>query len=365
MHSWFLLPGLALVGLVVFDALYTTLGRGGGPLTKAVSRVVWGVTQHEVGRRISGFLFSQLGVVVLLAVITLWVVLLWGGWSLVFLSERPAVVSATTGAPAGVWSRVYFVGYTLVTLGLGDYNPAGPLWQMLTTATALSGLFVLTLAISYVLPVLQAAVHRRATAAALWGLGETPEEAIRTMWDADRDCSAFEQHLIGLTPDLTLLAQQHIAYPVLHHFHGDERREALAPSLAVLDEALSVVEFGLDADCLSPGALRPARAAIATLLDRLEGQSVGPADEPPRPPALARLRRDGYPARSDADFREALREEACDRRRRLLLGLVQAEGWTWDDVLGEDRSDEGPNTDGQAGGGEDTCEVGEEAVESA
>jgi hypothetical protein len=346
MFPWLLVPGLALVGLAVFDALRTTLGRGGGPLTRLVSRSVWRLTRSRPGRRVSGYLFRQLGVVVLLAVVTVWVVFLWGGWSLVFLASDAAVVSATTGLPADAWSRVYFAGYTLVTLGLGDFRPVGAPWQLLTTATALSGLFVFTLAISYVLPVLQAALHRRATASALWGLGETPQEVIRHMWRTDRGCSALEQHLIGLTPDLTLLAQQHIAYPVLHHFHGDSRREALAPSLAVLDEALSVIEHGLDADCLGPDALRPARAAVSTLLNRLESQSVDPSDEPPPPPSLAGLRREGYPVRTDAAFREALREDACDRRRRLLLGLVRAEGWDWDHVLDDEPADDDPPDDG-------------------
>ena len=162
------------------------------------------------------------------------------------------------------------------------------------------------------LPVLQAAVTRRGTAAALWSLGETPEGIVRTMWDPDGDCSAFEQHLIGLTPVLTTLAQQHLAYPVLHHFRGSRRREALAPSMAALDEALSIAEHGLDGDCLSPGAFHPARAALDTLLDRLEDQSVDPADDPPRPPSLAALRADGYPARTDEAYREALREEVCE-----------------------------------------------------
>ena len=340
MHLWFLAPGLFFVGLALYDALHTTLARGAGPVTTLASRAVWRFTRSAVGKRVSGFLFSQLGLVVLLAVVALWTVLLWAGWSLVFLSAEGAVVGSASGAPAGVWSRIYFVGYTLVTLGLGDYRPAGAVWQMATTATALSGLFVLTLAISYVLLVLQAAVHRRATAAALWGLGASPEDVVRTMWSADRGCSALEAHLVGLTPALTTLAQQHIAYPILHHFHGDRRREALAPSVAVLDEALSVIEFALDGECLSAGALRPARVALDTLLDRLEDQSVDPAETTPPAPPLGGLRRDGFPVGTDGAFREALNEEVCDRRRRLLLGLVQAEGWSWDDVVGGDDPDE-------------------------
>ena len=332
MRLWLLLPGVLALGLALYDALYTTLGRGGGPLTRQLSRAAWRFTQSDLGRRVSGYFFSQLGVVVLLLALLTWTVLLWAGWSLVFLASEGAIVSASSGEPAGAWSRVYFTGYTLVTLGLGDYQPAGSVWQMLTTTASLSGLVVLSLAISYVLPVLQAAVARRATASAVWGLGATPEEIVRTMWDGD-GCNAFEQHLIGLTPVLTTLAQQHLAYPVLHHFRGDRRREALAPSLAALDEALSIAEHGLAGDCLSPGAFHPARAAIDTLLDRLEDQSVDPAPESPPPPSLGGLRADGYPACSDEAFREALREEVCDRRRRLLLGLVEGEGWSWDDVL--------------------------------
>lgn len=333
MQLWLLLPGLLLVGLSLYDALYTTLGRGGGPLTRQLSRGAWRFTQSDLGQRVSGFFFSQLGLVVLLLAIFSWTALLWAGWTLVFLASDGAIVAASSGEPAGFWSRVYFVGYTLVTLGLGDYQPEGAAWQMLTTTASLSGLIVLSLAISYVLPVIQAAVDRRGTAAALWGLGETPEEIVRTMWDLDRGCSAFEQHLIGLTPALTTLAQQHLAYPVLHHFRGSRRREALAPSLAALDEALSIAEHGLSGDCLSPGAFHPARAAIDTLLDRLEEQSVEPADEAPPPPSLAGLRRDGYPACSDAAYHEALREDVCDRRRRMLLGLVEGEGWSWEHVL--------------------------------
>lgn len=343
MHLWFLVPGLLLVGLGLYDAFRTTLARGAGPVTRLASQAVWQFTRSGVGTRVSPFLFSQLGLVVLLTVVAVWTVLLWAGWSLVFLASEGAVVGTASGEPAGVWSRIYFVGYTLVTLGLGDYQPGGAVWQMLTTATALSGLFVLTLAISYVLLVLQAAIQRRATAAALWGLGATPQDIVRTMWSADRGCSALESHLIGLTPALTTLAQQHIAYPILHHFRGDRRREAMAPAVAVLDEALSIIEFSLEGDCLSPGALRPARVAIDTLLDRLEDQSVNPTDSTPPAPTLGALRRDGYPVGTDEAFREAISEEVCDRRRRLLLGLVQAEGWSWEDVIHDDAPDEEPD----------------------
>ena len=364
MQILLLIPGLALLAAAFYDALQTTLGRGGGPLTKAAGRgVVWAV-HTPLGKRIGGAVFDQLGLLVLLTVISLWTLLLWAGWTLVFMASDGAVVSASTGDPAGFWSRVYFVGYCLVTLGLGDYQPVGSGWQIATAWVALSGLFVLTLAISYVLPVLQAAVQRRAVAAWLWGLGETTEDVVRTMWSPGRDCSALDQHLIGLTPTLTLMAQQHIAYPVLHQFHGDKRREALAPSLAAFDEALSIIEHGLDGGCVSPGALRPVRSAIAAVLDRLGDQSVDAADEPPPPPSLAGLRRDGYAVVSDAEFARALEEDECSDRRCLLLGLVEAEGWEWSDVVGDGSDDDsdGDGSDDRQPGGDGSGRVEHDAV---
>lgn len=340
MQTLFLVPGLALLALCFYDALQTTMGRGGGPLTNAASRVtVWAV-HTPVGKRVGGAIFDQLGLLVLLTVFAMWTLLLWAGWTLIFLASDGSVVSASTGAPADVWSRVYFVGYCLFTMGLGDYQPAGSSWQMATAWVAMSGLFVLSLAISYMLSVLQAAVQRRATAAWLWGLGNTAEDVIRTMWSPGRDCSALDQHLISLAPSLTLLAQQHIAYPVLHQFHGDKRREAMAPSLAALDEALSIIEHGFNGECVSPGALRPVRSAIAAVLDRLDDQSVESADEAPPPPPLDGLRRDGYDLVSDAEFARALDEDECNERRRLMLGLVESEGWDWSDVVGDSSGDD-------------------------
>ena len=320
MTVWLFVTGVLLLALTHYDALHTTVARGGGPLTQSVSWLV---------RRLP---IPHPGNVVLLTVIALWATLLWTGWALVFLSPDGGIVSASTGEPANASSRVYFAGYTLVTLGLGDFQPEGAVWQILTTLAALSGLFVLTLSISYVLPVLQAAVARRAAAAALWSLGETPEDVVRTLWDGEGISSAGSSHLTAIGPTLMLLAQQHIAYPLLHHYHGLRRREAFAPSLAAFDEALSILEHALGVS-VPAAAFKPARSGVAALLDRLDGQMIEPADEAPPIPSLDALRRDGFPVCSDEAFREALAEETCASRRRLLLGLVRAEARTWDDVL--------------------------------
>ena len=58
--------------------------------------------------------------------------------------------------------------------------------------------------------------------------GETPADILGNAWNGN----TFEPltiHLANLAPSLSRLAQQHMAYPILHYFHSAERSLALAP----------------------------------------------------------------------------------------------------------------------------------------
>ena len=338
--------GFALVGLVLYDLVRTTLGQGSGPVAAAISRVTWRTVVHRShpGSALWKRLLPQIGTGIMLEVIAAWVLLLWAGWTLVFVGAGDGLADTTTGAPAGFADAVYFTGYTLTTLGQGDFRPVGALWQLLTVFAAMSGLFVLTFSVTYIVPVLQAAVHRRRVATWIAGLGLSAEALLENTW-GDDDCSALQSHFLGLTPEIALLSQRHRTYPILHYFHGEGRREAFAPNLAALDEALTIIEMGMDYACVGRGTALPLRTAVAEVLGSLEDQTV-PPDTPPPPPDLARLRRKGYPVSCTATtFAERLAEEDLAARRALLLGLVRYEGWDWEDL--QPPPDEGTLTPGE------------------
>ena len=323
------LAGVVIVLFTFVDVLYTTImSRGSGSFSDRLTSVLW---QKIMARRRSwgDSRLSQAGIAVMIVVITMWIALMWAGWTLVFCGGEGAIVNAQSKAPATTWERAYFTGYTLVTLGLGDFQPTSWLWRLCTVLASLSGLFVITFSITYLVPVLQAAAERRSLAVYLSGMGLTSEEIIRNMWEEER-CEALEAHLVPLAPALTLLAQRHLTYPVLQYFHGARRREALAPSIAALDEALTVLESGFEDACVSAGVMHSARAAIAELLDTLDKRFIGPEEEPPPAPALTAYREAGRSMRSDKDFAEVLEEHAA--RRALLLAMVRREGWSWDDI---------------------------------
>lgn len=55
-----------------------------------------------------------------------------------------AVRDAANGEPAGLVDRLYFTGYTVFTLGNGDFKPGSGIWQIATGAAAGTGLFLVT-----------------------------------------------------------------------------------------------------------------------------------------------------------------------------------------------------------------------------
>lgn len=57
--------------------------------------------------------------------------------------------STATGNPAGTVERLYFTGYTVFTLGNGDFRPGAGTWQLATVAATGTGLVLITLAITY------------------------------------------------------------------------------------------------------------------------------------------------------------------------------------------------------------------------
>ena len=320
--------GALLLLLVLADLLWTTMGTGGGPMTKRVTSLLWGGALRFHHRWQSHQLLSVTGVGVFLFAVMLWIVLTWAGWLLVFSSSTGAVVNAQTKVPADVWERVYFTGFTIFTLGTGDYQPVGRFWQVFTALASFSGLFVVTFSITYVLPVVQAATHKRQLAVYISSLGQSAQAILVHCWDGER-FDALEQHLASITSDIAQLEQRHLTYPVLHYLHAKQRPEGLGLSLSALDEALTILECGVEPDVKpKEGILRPVRQVLTEFLETLSSIYIDAQDEAPAPPSLEPLRERGIPVVSDAAFDERVAE--LDKRRRLLAALVCNDGWSWD-----------------------------------
>lgn len=324
------LPGALLVVTVLLDALLSCLQSGEGRLSSLIHRVIYAAVQWvaRVTRRRELLAWSTFALIS--GTLLSWTALLWLGWTLVFWSVPGALEVSKTEQSALFSEVVYFVGYTLSTLGLGDIVATSSLWRVLTDIAAISGFFLLTFAITFIVPVSQARSARRQFALALYRAGPTAQEIVV---NASRD---YPDGLQGLLDDLhtqlNTLDSQHLSTPNLHRFHGRDRREALDAALPALGEALLLIGGALDGD--APRGLRRSLDSVNSLSLSYERVHSGPAASVPPTPDLQPLREAGLSLRPASDFAEYLRGHQDLRRR--LHGMARSGHWRWDEVAGSE-----------------------------
>lgn len=327
MSWWMLALGVVLLGVATYDAITTTISVStrSGPLTSAVNKVV-STLAHGGALDRTPRLLRAAGTFAVVAAVTAWILTLWAGWTLVFSADPGAVVSATTGTPVDAVGRWLFSAYTTYTLGYGNYLPTGN-WQIVASVALIVGFALFTLSVTYAIPVVSAVTARRSQAALLATTGTTTEEVVETLHDAN-GFGALDELLTTLTPTLLLTAQQHLAYPVLHNFLSVDRRSALAPGVAALDDAITLLDVAVE------GSQRPNRAftamwrdAVDQLLDLITKVGDGSGQEVPPLPSLDVLDRLGIAHVDEATYRSRMQAE--DQRRQRLCTYVRSTRWDW------------------------------------
>ena len=327
MHELLLLVGLLLLAFAVVDLLWTTLwvDGGAGPLSSRMMEGLWRGLRAASGDR--SRVLSLAGPLVLVASLSAWVLLLWTGWTLVFAGGEDALV--VTGDPEPVtWTgRLWFVAYTLATVGNGDFSPNGGVWQVAASLTAFTGFTFITLAVTYVLSVLGAVASKRSFASGVTGRGTTGAAFARSGWNGS-DFHALDLPLNTLSAQLDRLADQHETYPILHYYHSRRDEAASAVAVAVLDEALTVLCAGVPEEARPNGAVvEGARSSVQSYLRTLDAAFIEPTDHVPPPPDLDAVRAAGVSTVADGAFSEALAD--LEERRRKLLGMVAADARAW------------------------------------
>ena len=324
--------GFAVVTLVTVDVVWSTLsvGSGMGPVSRLVVAVVWRRVlsrHHRTGRHHERL--ARRGFFLLLAVAGTWVTLLLLGWALVMQAGTSTALTSD-GLSAGVGDRVYLAAYSVVTLGLGDIEPGNGFGQVVVVLAAVTGLMLLTLTVTYFVPLVGAAAEKRTLGAALGGLGRPPQRLLRRAWDGEQ-LAALDSYLTSFTSSVTALSQQHVIYPVLDLLPSRTRTTSAALGVAVLDEAMTLHDLVLHPSVRLPAmVVEPLRHAVHVYLETLRDGFVPRSGEVPPRPDVSGLRDAGIPLSPEEGWDEAF--EAVSERRSLLLALVRDDGWTWDDV---------------------------------
>ena len=321
----FLIAGFLLLMVVALDFFYTTLsGSGASFITKSVSKVA-----HQLvlwaGRAFGRKVFGLSGMLVNLSVLAVWVLLVWLGLFLVF-SFQPEAISDSKGIPASTVERLYFTGYVLSTLGIGNFKPTTPFFEVLTSLFSFFGFVFFTTSMTYLLSVSTGIINKRSIALAVRNLGASPDEVVRSL--LEMDTSFAYQQLSGLQQLIDAHATYYQAYPVLHYYSNPMKESSLSTSLAVLDEALSMMLSSRHKQSLSREVL-PLRNSLSHFFKRTEskyGEKAGGA------PAINWRSLHLPEEMLQAGFEEV---STLKSRRKVLGDLLSNEGYSWKDVYPE------------------------------
>ena len=318
--------GLALVAVALVDLGWTAIaaGSGSGPLTGRVTHRLWRGALWVHARRPSHRFLAVAGVLVVVSVLVAWILTVLTGWFLVFVAHDDNVRSSTTGLAAGFVDRIYFTGYTVFTLGIGDYVPAGGWPQVATVLATGTGLLLVTLSITYLVPAASGVAQRRQMAAYVATLGSSSTEIVARTWTGS-DFGQLGQHLTTLTPMVVGNQQRLYTFPLLHFFHSVQDHAAATLRIADLLGVIDLLEHGVAPDHRLPWSVSgPLRSALCAHLETLREARIEAHPEPLAAPALEPLRRAGIPVVDDRAYQEAV--VASEGDRRLLAGYLEDDG---------------------------------------
>lgn len=327
MSTLYLVLGVLFLLVVIIDLLWTTLWveGGAGPLTSRLMAETWKLVRRAGAR--NSRVLTVSGPLILILSLAIWIAFLWAGWTLLFASAENILLD-TVDARQISWSElIYYTGYTIFTLGNGDFIPQGGLWQIATTLASASGMLFITLSVTYVLSVLGAVTQKRSFATSVNGLGTQGTEILQSSWDGDA-FRGLEIPLNTVATQLNTLTANHKAYPILHYFYSGQPAQAPTTSITVLDEALTLLRFGV-AEQNRPERIliKQVRSSVQSYLEIVGSAYIEPADRSPPPPDIATLREMDIPAVSDEEFASSITE--LDERRRTLLGLIESDERQW------------------------------------
>lgn len=317
---------LLLWGLL--EGLWTTIWVDGSsaPLTSRLTTGIWKLFRLIVPTGKDQIL-SLAGPVILAMTVVSWVFLIWMGWTLIFYSKPFSILVKATNSSADFSDCWWYVAYTMFTVGNGDFTPQGDWWQVASSLVAFTGMSMVTLSITYLLQVISAVANKRAFASEVTSIGKTAEEFVIKQWTG-KDFGAIELQLSSLSGKLAMLNEQHMAFPILHYYHAAREEKSQDVAIAILDDALNIIKFGMENKNLPPETiLSAARTSVGTFLTTVERAFIKPARDVPQHPKISKVKEGGVPVIPEQEFLNKLGKE--DDRRKLILGLINNGAWRW------------------------------------
>lgn len=310
--------GSILLVLIICDFFFTTLsGSGAGFISKPIASLSYRTVRFFskfFGRKI----FDHSGMIVNLSVLFVWIVIVWLGLFLVY-SYDPNAITNSSSRPANWVERLYYTGYILSTLGLGNFKPVTPFFEIVTSIFSFFGFIFFTSSMTYLISVSSAVIRKRSLSRSISNLGKSPAEITRKIKALSP--SYRNQQLLSFQEQIDKHAVSHQAYPVVHFFSHKNPDNCFSLNFTRLDEALRVLSGGENEE-----EVKLLRDTMTNLLIHLQMNFSGSL---PKPQPGKGNEHDKNTALYQLDLSDP------DQRRELLTAFLRNEGFNWEAVNGQ------------------------------
>lgn len=254
MRLFALIPGLALILIILWDAFETIILPRRVTrrlrLTSVFYRTMWlicsGMVRAMRNRKRREKYLGTFGPLSLLMLLTLWAAGLVLGYALLLWAVNTPLDVLSTDATLSTY--LYLSGVTFFTLGYGAVIPLSPLARALIVVEAATGFGLLAIVIGY-LPVLYQSFSRREVNIALLdaraGSPSSAAEMLRRHGESG--------HLEDLSNVLhewehwsAELLESHLSYPVLCYFRSQHDNQSWLGSMTTILDTCALVMVGVE-----------------------------------------------------------------------------------------------------------------------
>lgn len=322
MSETLLILGFIILLVAIHDFFYTTLSASGaGFISENVAILSDRIIQFGAstfGRKA----YDYHGLFVNLMILFTWLLLIWLGLFMVY-SSNPEAITNSSGRIANFWERLYFTGYILSTLGMGNFKPTSPFFELVTSCFSFFGFIFFTSSMTYFLSVSSAVVRKRTLAKSIYNLGNNPQAIAKKILALDSSYSY--QQFLNLQEMIDGLSVSHQAYPVVHFYSRSRVKDAFSINIARLDEALSFLLESDKGENLREELeiLRYSLSNFLQYLNRSFSRSL---------PNIERQ----VDEQDVSSYLNEIDSKKLNERRRILKSLLKSEGFSWNSVIVEE-----------------------------
>lgn len=319
MDYFFLLSGLALFIIVQFDFYYTTLSsQGAGRLTGIFNLILQRIEDWTPGLPLK----EWSGLAHLFFTLIQWIIWILVAGCLVFNASPDMVVEGSTLRPAGNVERWYYTGFVLSTLGTGDYVAGNDFSRIFTIIYTISGFGMLTTGITYLLSVTSAALEKKNLAMYIGGIGSNPIELFKFA-TVKPEAEPFLSRIDDLVQMIDAHTNNHLSFPIIHHFLTKDRKRSTVVHLASLTDTMSVLEQEYGSNhyvCQQLGRLKHSIKGFIDIAGDLMGNNQDVDENGNHKDRWHEVNIDPVPCFQENEMHEK------------FSNLLESQGWKWKDV---------------------------------